>query len=260
VSIRARFIILLLAASASVCAANPLSPAELAQSAGFDQHLNTQLPSDLQFRDETGHELRLGNYFGTTPTVLVFSYYGCSTLCPTVISNLAARLDGAGLIADKQYQVLAVSIDPRDSPSLATAKKAIYLEHALPAQTAAWHLLTGDESSISALTRAAGFRYAWDEASQQYAHHAGIVLVTPDGVVSHYFFGFDFTPAELRDALADAGTGHITSSVERLLLLCFHFDPATGKYSLAIVWTLRWMALAMGLSFAAWLAVNRLRH
>jgi protein SCO1/2 len=235
------------------------SAADLASRAGFEQHLEAALPADLAFHDETGRAVQLRDYYGAAPMVLVFSYYGCTTLCPTVISNLADKLQHSGLQAGAQYRVLAVSIDPRDSPSLAAAKKTTYLA-ATPAQAGAWHLLTGDESSIAALAQVVGFHYAWDDATAQYAHPAGIVLVTPRGAIARYFFGFDFTPAELRAALASAQAGHISSPVERLLLLCFHFDPATGKYSLAVMMALRWMALAMLLAAMAWLTAWRMRR
>jgi protein SCO1/2 len=240
-------------------AAAAQSAAELSSRAGFEQHLEALLPADAIFRDESGRAVQLRDYYGAVPMVLVFSYYGCTTLCPTAISNLADKLQRSGLQADAQYQVLAVSIDPRDSPSLAAAKKTAYLA-ASPSQAGAWHLLTGDESGIAALAHAVGFHYAWDSATGQYAHPAGIVLLTPRGVIARYFFGFDFAPAELRAAIAGAQAGHISSPVERLLLLCFHFDPATGKDSVAVMTAMRWMALTMLLAAIAWLTMQRMRR
>jgi protein SCO1 len=237
-------------------AAGNISADDIASKLGFDQHLDTALPLELHFRDESGAQVRLGDFFGTVPVVLVFSYYGCSSLCPTVIDNLAGTLDRSGL-NPAQYQVLAISIDPRDSPSLALRKKRLYLQHAHPADGRAWHLLTGDDAAISVLTRTTGFRYAYDAQSAQYAHPAGIVLITPRGSIARYFFGFDFTPDQLRAAFSAARAERVSSPIERLLLLCFHFDPATGKYSWLIVDALRWMGGATLLLLLAGFALSR---
>ncbi|MGH8713193.1 MAG: SCO family protein [Casimicrobiaceae bacterium] len=242
------------------CAAANLAAADIAGRVGFDQHLNAPIPPDLRFRDETGTPVRLGAYFGTSPLVLVFAYYGCSTLCPTVLGHLAATLDRGGPAPGAGYQVIVASIDPGDSPAVASARKAVYLPTASRPQTGkAWHLLTGSQASIAALARVAGFRYAYDAATHQYAHPAGIVVLTPRGTIARYFFGFDFTPAELRTALDAAAAQRIASPVQRLLLLCFHFDPA-GKYSATVMQALRWMALATLLALAAMLAAARWRR
>lgn len=246
--------------SAAAGAAATTTADDLAQSAGFDQHLNQTVPLDLVFRDDGNQGVRLADYFGSVPVVLVFSYYGCSTLCPTVISNLVDVLGRSGLTSDRQYRVVIVSIDPGDSPTVAAQKKAAYLKHEGSHDAGrGWHLLTGSAASIAALTQAAGFRYAYDATTHQYAHPAGVLLLTPRGRIARYFFGFDFTPAELRQALNDASAQRIASPVERLLLLCFHFDPSTGKYSTTILETLRWMVVAMLLAVAALVAIRRRR-
>jgi protein SCO1/2 len=229
---------------------------------GFDQHLDRLVPQGLEFRDENNRQVRLADYSGGMPLLLVLSYYRCSTLCPTVIANLAAKLGDTGLAAGSQYQVAVVSIDPSDSPALAAARKAAYVASgAVPAEARGWHLLTGSAASAAALADSAGFRYAYDAATQQYAHSAGFVVLTPQGRIARYFFGFDFTPADLRHAVDEASAEHIASPVERLLLLCFHFDPATGRYSADVIWTLRWMGLVMVLTglCAIWVGMRQPR-
>jgi len=232
---------------------------DLVQAAGFDQHLSHPVPPALAFRDDDGRDVRLGDYLGTVPVVLAFAYYGCSNLCPTVIGNLAHVLESTGLRPGAQYRVVVVSIDSRDSPPVAARRKVDYLQDAASgASGRAWHMLTGSGSSIDALTRAAGFRYAYDEATHQYAHPVGVLLLTPDGRIARYLLGFNFTPTELRGAIDDASGDRIAAPAQRLLLLCFHFDPA-GKYSAAIIETLRWVAITMLATGLLLFAVRRRR-
>jgi protein SCO1 len=231
---------------------------DLVQRVGFDQHLNRVVPLGLAFRDDDNRAVQLADYFGSVPVVLAFSYYGCSNLCPTVIGNLADALGRTGLQSGTQYRVVVLSIDPGDSPSLAAHSKAAYLQHGSGETARAWHLLTGGDESIAALTGAAGFRYVYDAATHQYAHPAGVLLLTPGGRIARYFFGFDFTPAQLRQAVEDASEERIASPAERLLLLCFHFDPA-GKYSATILQALRWIAAAMLAAALVWTATRRRR-
>jgi protein SCO1/2 len=219
------------------------APETLASNAGFTQRLGDVIPGDLTFRDEQGQAVALRDFYGDLPVVLVFAWFGCSTLCPTVTSNLAHALAGAGEPVDR-YRVVVASIDPRDSPVDASEMKRRVLRDD-PGQSSAWHFLTGREPSIAALTDAAGFRYAYDDQTHQYAHPAGYVLLTPDGRISRYFLGFDFTPEEFHHALDNAGRRGVDSTpVERLLLLCFHFTPA-GRYSATVVAALRIASLAL---------------
>jgi protein SCO1/2 len=231
---------------------------DLVQRVGFDQHLNRIVPLGLVFRDDDNRAVRLGDYFGSAPVLLAFSYYGCSNLCPTVIGNLGDALRRGGLQPGRQYRVIVVSIDPGDSPSIAARSKATYLHYESGETAGAWHLLTGSDDSIAKLTGAAGFRYVYDAATHQYAHPGGVLLLTPGGRIARYFFGFDFTPAQLRQAVQDASEERIASAAERLLLLCFHFDPA-GKYSATILQALRWIAAAMLVAALAWTATRRRR-
>jgi len=223
-----------------------LTPERAAQQAGFEQRLSQPVPGALAFRDESGRAVRLADFFGASPIVVVFAWYGCTTLCPTVIGNLAQALARSGLTSGS-YRVLVTSIDPRDAPADAQRAKQRYLADA-HVDAGAWHLLTGNEAAIAAFTRAVGFRYAYDDAAHQYAHPAGIVLLTPQGTIARYLFGFGFTPAALRDGVDGAAASEIAGPVDRLLLLCFHFTPA-GRYSSAVLQALR--AGGAGLLLAA---------
>jgi protein SCO1/2 len=219
-----------------------LTPEQGARDAGFAQRLSSVVPGALSFRDESGRAVTLADYFGDSPIIVVFAWYGCTTLCPTVVGNLAQALERSKLPADR-YRVLVTSIDPRDAPADARRAKQRYLAGAhLDAD--AWHLLTGSEAAIAGFTRAIGFRYAYDDATHQYAHPAGIALLTPRGTIARYFFGFGFTPAGLREAVDAAAADEIAGPVDRLLLLCFHFTPA-GRHSAAVVEALRAGGIAL---------------
>ena len=210
-------------------------PAQL-RDVGFDQNLNQMLPLDVAFTDEHGRTVKIGDYFGQRPVVLSFVYYGCPMLCLQSLSSLAATLGVLSEDAGEDFEVVSVSIDPRETPALALEKKTHYVERSgKPSIARGWHYLTGTEANIQRLTNAAGFRYAWDAASQQYAHPAGIVIATPQGKVARYLFGIDYGPRDLRLALLDASEEKISSPLKRALLYCYHYDLATGRYSLAIM-------------------------
>ena len=198
----------------------------------FDQRLGAEVPLDVAFRDETGARVTLRDYLGDKPVLLVPAYYECPMLCTIVLNGVVSALRALPFDVGKEFRVVTFSFNPRETSELAAAKKATYLEdYRRPGAAAGWHFLTGDEPSIAALTQAIGFRYAWDEASKQYAHASGIVVLTPAGRISHYFFGVEFPPRDLRLALVEASGEHIGSLVDQLLLFCFHYDPATGRYS-----------------------------
>jgi len=198
----------------------------------FDQRLGAEVPLDVVFRDETGATVTLRNYLGDKPVLLVPAYYECPMLCTIVLNGVVSALRALPFDVGKEFRVVTFSFNPRETSELAAAKKTTYLEdYRRPGAAAGWHFLTGDEPSIAALTQAIGFRYAWDEASKQYAHASGIVVLTPAGRISHYFFGVEFAPRDLRLALVEASDEHIGSLVDQLLLFCFHYDPATGRYS-----------------------------
>ena len=210
-------------------------PAQL-RDVGFDQHLNHMLPLDVELTDEQGRTVTIGDYFGKRPVVLAFVYYGCPMLCLQSLSSLAATLGVLSENPGDDFEVVSVSIDPRETPTLALEKKAHYVERSgKPSISQGWHFLTGTEANIQRLTKAAGFRYAWDEVQKQYVHPAGIIVATPEGKLSRYLFGIDYGPRDLRLAVLDASEGNISSPLKRALLYCYHYDLATGRYSLAIM-------------------------
>ncbi|MCX8072128.1 MAG: SCO family protein [Candidatus Binatia bacterium] len=202
------------------------------QKVDFEQRLGTQVPLDLMFRDESGQTVRLGDYFQGKPVVLTLSYYECPMLCTLVLNGLVSALRALRFDLGKEFVAINVSFNPRESAELAAAKKATYLkEYRRSGAEAGWHFLTGGEAAIQRLTEAVGFRYAWDEKNQQYAHATGLVVLTPGGQIARYFYGVEFSPRDLRFALIEAAEGKIGSPVDKLLLYCFHYDPATGRYS-----------------------------
>ena len=221
--------------------ANPPAPANTAGGArppilrevSFDQNLNAQLPLDTQFYDEAGKQVRLSQYFASgKPVVLALVYFNCPMLCSEVLSGLTTSLEALKFDAGKDFQVLAVSFDPKDTPESAAAKKLNYVQrYRRPGADAGWHFLTGDPPSIRMLTDAVGFHYTWDEKNKQFAHVAGIVLLTPQGKVSRYFYGVSFSPRDLKFGLMDASNNKIGNLVDQVLLFCYHYDPTTGKYT-----------------------------
>ena len=206
----------------------------------FKQRLGEQLPLDAKFKDESGRDVALGDYFGKKPVVLAFVYFQCPMLCPLVMNGISSALKVVPFTAGKEFDVVLVSFDHRDTPEAANAKKHAHLQHwAVPETADGWHFLTGTESEIRRVASAAGFTYQWDEESQQFAHVSGVLVTTPDGRLSRYFYGVEFSPKDLRLALVDSGQGRLGSVVEELLLYCFHYDPSTGKYGAAFMNILR---------------------
>ena len=204
--------------------------AELAD-VSFEQRLNEILPLDLSFRDESGREVRLGDYFGERPVVLAFVYYECPMLCTQVLNGLTSAMMVMDETAGRDFDVVTVSFDPRETSVMASAKKAAYLDrYGRDGAAEGWHFLTGDDDAIARLTRAAGFAYAWDEATQQFAHASGVIVVTPEGRLSRYFYGIDYAPRDLKFALMESSEGRVGSVVDQLLLYCYHYDPKTGSY------------------------------
>ncbi|HEX7798677.1 MAG TPA: SCO family protein [Vicinamibacterales bacterium] len=207
---------------------------------GFDQHLDQVLPLDAQFVDEHGQTVRLGQYFGSKPVVLAFVYYTCPMLCLQVLNATASTLDVLSLDAGKDFEVVLVDFDPRETPAQAAAKKAEVLQrYKRPNADAGWHFLTGAEASIKRVTSAAGFRYKWDDQTKQFAHPTGIIVVTPDGRPARYLFGIEYGPRDVRFALLEASAGRIGSVADALLLYCYHYDPMTGRYGVYVMRTLR---------------------
>ena len=221
----------------------PRPPPPIAQQAGFDQKLGANVPLDAVFRDEKNQPLTLGYLFGETkrPAILVLGYKECPMLCSQVLSALVETLTDLRLTTGKDFDVIDVSIDPHQSAADAGAQKRLYFKrYARPGADAGWHFLTSpDEPTIRRLADAVGFRYAYDPVTKQYAHPAGLVVLTPDGRVSQYLFGVNFDPVALRTALTTAGGEKIGSPIEQFLMLCFHFNPISGKYGALIIGILR---------------------
>lgn len=206
----------------------------------FRQRLNERLPLETELRDETGRTVTLGEYFGERPVVLAFVYYQCPLLCTQVMNGISSALKVLPFTPGEDFEVVLISFDPRDTPEAATAKKRAHLLHWSRLDTAAgWHFLTGDEANIRKITSAAGFTYTWDEPTQQFAHVSGILTLTPDGRLSRYFYGVEYSPKELRLALVESGSGKIGNVVDELLLYCFHYDPESGRYGVIVMNVLR---------------------
>jgi protein SCO1 len=203
----------------------------------FHQRLNEKLPLDAILKDETGQAVTLGDYFGgSKPVIFAFVYFDCPMLCTQVTNGISSSLRTLSFEAGKDFDVVLLSFDPRDTPAKAAEKKRTHLEYWKTQSTAnGWHFLTGDEATIRRVASAAGFTYKWDERTQQFAHVSGVLVVTPDGVLSRYFYGIEYSPRDLRLALVESSAGHIGSAVDELLLYCFHYDPLSGKYGVVIM-------------------------
>lgn len=236
ITIRLSVIVLLLAAApAAANGVDPQIPAAL-RDVGFDQRLNEQVPLDLKFTDETGAAIKLGDYFGHKPVILVMAYYRCPMLCTLVLNGLVQGMRGMPLTVGTDYNVVTVSFDPRETPDLAAAKKKNYVaDYGRPGAAEGWHFLTGQPDAIEQLTRAVGFRYVYDARQDQYIHTSGIMILTPQGRISRYYYGIEFPARDLRLGLVEASANEIGSPTDQVLLYCFHYDPATGKYSASIL-------------------------
>jgi len=223
---------------------------------GFDQNIDQKLPLDATFRDETGKTVTLGSYYGQRPVLLAFIYYECPMLCTQVLNAMTATISMMSLDAGKDFELVLVGIDPRETPAQAAAKKTEYLHrYKRPGAEAGWHFLTGDEPEIKRLAKAAGFRYAWDEQTQQYAHPTGLIVTTPDGRLARYLFGIEYGPRDLNLSLVEASQGKVGSFADQLLLFCYHYDPMTGRYGIYVMRTLRVAGVATVLLIGTFIVV-----
>jgi protein SCO1/2 len=223
---------------------------------GIDQRLDAQLPLDLVFRDEEGRPVALRRYFTGRPVILTLVYYECPMLCNLILNGVLRTIRVVSFDLGRDYAIVTVSIDPREKPSLAAVKKRKYASgYGRPGAAAGWHFLTGDEAAIRELARAAGFRYAWDPAREQYAHAAGFMVATPQGRLARYFYGVEYSARDLRLALVEASAGRIGSAVDQILLYCFHYDPQTGKYGPVVLNVVRAAGLATLLALGWFLFV-----
>jgi len=210
------------------------------ENVGIEQHLDAQVPPDLTFRDDTGKAVKLGDYFGRKPLILNLVYYKCTMLCGEALAGLASAMRLVKFDVGNEFDVVTVSFDPRETPDMAAAKKKDYVGRYGRANAAAgWHFLTGQPASINALTKAVGFQYQYDAKSNQFAHATAIMVLTPEGRISRYFYGVDFPPKDLRMGLVEASQGKIGNAVDAVLLYCYHYNPETGKYGAMVANILR---------------------
>jgi protein SCO1/2 len=231
------------------------------KSVGIEQKLNAQLPLDAEFKDENGNIVKLGSFFAKDkPVILALVYYECPMLCNEVLNGLTGSLKGISFDVGKDYDVIAISFDARENekPDLAKNKKAGYVaRYGRAGSEKGWHFLTGTQSEIDKVTQAVGYNYKYDEATNQFAHAGGIMMATPEGKLSRYFYGIDYAPKDLKFGLMDSAQNKIGNPVEQLYLYCFHYDPSDGKYGLAILKVMRLMAIATilgigGMLFVFW--------
>jgi len=231
---------------------------------GIEQKLDQQLPLDVVFRDESGQEVKLGQYFGQRPVVLAFVYYDCPMLCTQVLNGMVTSFRVLPFQVGKEFDVVTVSFDPRETSELAAKKKKVYVDYLpekmRPAAANGWHFLTGNQENIAKLTEAVGFRYHYDEATKQFAHASGIMVTTPHGKLSRYFYGVEYAPRDLRLGLIESSANKIGSPVDQLLLYCYHYDPATGKYGAAIMKIMRIAGVLTVLSIVAMMFLPKGRN
>jgi len=223
----------------------------------FEQKLNAAVNPDLKFRDENGKEIRLGDYFGQKPVVLLLGYYRCPMLCTLTLNGLTEAMEDMKWSVGRDFEIIDVSIDPNETPALALAKKSSYMRrYGRAGADSGWHFLTGDTNAIHDLAAAVGYHYEYDPISKEYAHPSGLVILTPSGHVSRYLFGVTYSAGELFPALQAAAARGIGSPIEQFVLVCFHYNPITGKYGPAIMFAVRLggvvtlLALAGGVVFA----------
>jgi protein SCO1/2 len=233
------------------------------QGVGIDQNLNAQIPLELNFKDETGQTVRLGQYFRGQPVVLALVYYECPGLCDLVLNGLSHAMEQISLNVGSDYQVVTISFNPKETWQLAGAKKANYIEkYQRTGAQAGWHFLTGREDAIKKLADTVGFRYNYDPVSNQFAHASGIMVLTPEGKIARYFYGIQYKPRDFRLGLVEASANKIGTPADQVLLFCYHYDPTTGKYGMAITEITRVLGTATVLALGAFVFImlRRERH
>lgn len=230
----------------------------------IDQKLNQQLPLDLVFRDESGEQVKLGKYFGQKPVVLALVYYDCPMLCTQILNGMVTTFRVLPFQIGKEFDVVTISFDPRENAALAATKKKVYIDYLQDEKQAGansgWHFLTGDPANIERIADAIGFRYRWDEATKQFAHASAIMVATPEGKLSHYFYGVSYSARDLRFGLIEASQHKIGSLSEQLSLYCYMYDPATGKYGAAVMRVMRITGVLTLLGIVAMIFLLRPRN
>jgi protein SCO1/2 len=227
---------------------------------GVDQKLDQPVPLDLVLRDESGRAVRLGDFFHEKPVLLSLAYYHCPMLCPMVLQGLVRSVRPLSWNVGKEFEMLTVSIDPRETPKQAAAKKReLIADYGRKGAGAGWHFLVGDAGAVRRLADAVGFRYTYDPEHDQYAHAAVLMVLTPQGKISRYLYGIDYAPRDVRLALVEASHDKIGTVADQLLLFCYHYDPATGKYGMAALTSVR-VAGLVTLAALATLIVAQIRR
>jgi protein SCO1/2 len=231
------------------------------QNVGFEPPLNGPMPLDLAFRDETGRSVRLQEYFGQKPVVLAFVYYGCPMLCNQVQQGVVGVLRMLSFNPGRDYEVVFVSFDSRETPEMAAEKKKKALAHfRRPETDSGWHFLTGSKESVEAATKAANFRFSFDAKSNLFAHASGVLILTPDGHISRYFYGIEYPGRDMRLGLVDASAGKIGTPIDHVLLYCYHYDPAAATYSASILKIMRLAGVLTVLCLVGGILISRRRE
>ncbi len=258
-------VLLALSVAAPVEAARGARAKNLLEGVNIEQRIGTVLPLDARFKDETGKDVVLGDFFGhDRPVVLALVYYECPMLCTLVLNGLVKVFRALKLldfVPGEQFDIVVVSFNPKETPRLAAAKKQTYVDaYGAPETAGAWHFLTGPQESIDAVTKAVGFQYRYDPEKDQFAHAAGIMVASPQGKLSRYLLGIEYAPRDMRLALSEASENKVGSIAEQLLLLCYHYDPSTGKYTAATMTALRIAAAATVIAIVSLIVVMRRRE
>jgi protein SCO1/2 len=233
------------------------------QGIGIDQNLNAQIPLELNFKDETGQTVRLGQYFRGKPVVLALVYYECPGLCDLILNGLTHAMQQISLNVGSDFDVVTVSFNPNETPQLANAKKISYLEkYQRPGAKQGWHFLTGKPDAIKSLADAVGFHYKYDPLSKQFAHASAIMILTPEGKIARYFYGIEYKPRDFRLGLVEASANKIGTTADQVLLFCYHYDPMTGKYGIIIAQLTRVLGTATVLALGGFVFImlRRERH
>jgi protein SCO1/2 len=237
--------------------ATPSPPPNIMTDVGIDQRLNEHIPLDLRFRNEKGDTVKLGDYFHSKPVIVSLVYYRCPMLCTQVLNGMVETFKTLNFSAGKEFEIVTVSIDPSEQPDLAAEKKEQYLEeYGREGASQGWHFLTGDQTSIAELAKAVGFRYVYDAKSNQFAHGAGIMVATPRGKLARYLYGIEYGARDLRFALMEAAQERIGSPVDKILLLCYHYDPTTGKYGIVVTNLLKGGGILAVLILGSYMLIN----
>jgi protein SCO1/2 len=255
-SLAALFVVMACASLAAAAAPQEDRRPAALREIGFDQRLGEALPLDIALRDEAGRTVHLRDYFHGKPVVLSLVYYECPMLCTLSLTGLTSALSVLKMEPGRDFEIVTVSFDARETPEQAQRRKKTYLErYARPGAEAGWHFLTGEREPLERLTRAVGFRYVWDAETSQFAHAAGVVVATPEGVISRYLYGIEYAPKDLRFALVESAQGRLGNPVDRFLLACYRYDPTHGRYGAYAMGMVRVGAIATLLVLGGFVAV-----